>query len=357
MNDLKKILKNMRTHLMTGVSYMIPFVVAGGIIMAFSVMFSGKAGVPESNLLSGLWTIGVGGFRLMIPILAGYIAYSISGRPGIAPAAIAALIGNDLKAGFFGAIIAGILAGIIVYYIKKIKVPKVVKSIMPIIIIPVITTLIVGGLMYFVIGAPLGSFSENLTGFLSNLQGSNIIVLGIIFGAMIAFDMGGPINKAAYAFTIMTIGSGIYTVAGPSSVAVCTPPIAMGVASMIAPNKYTEGEKEAGKAALLMGAMGLTEGAIPFAAADPLKVIPSIMIGTAASATTAFLLGVETMVAWGGLIVLPVVQGVISWLISLLVGIVVTTLIVNTIKKPICDTDSEDIEEGEVCEELEISFE
>lgn len=333
MSDLLVILKDTRKHLMTGVSYMIPFVVAGGIILAASVMLSGKGAVPDTKFLKDLFDIGVVGFTLMVPILAAYIGFSIADRPALAPAAIAGMVGAKMGAGFFGGIIAGLLAGIVVFYLKKIKVPSVFRSVMPIFVIPIIGTLICAGLMMWVLGAPIASLTSSLTEWLRGFQSGSIVVLATIMGLMIAFDMGGPVNKVAYAFAVLCVGEHIYNVAGISAVAVAVPSVGMGLASLLGGGRlYNHEEREAGKASLLMGCVGITEGAIPFAAADPLRVIPSIMFGTACGAVTAALLGVECYAAWGGLIVLPVVNGKMGFVIALAVGSVVTALCVNFLK-------------------------
>lgn len=356
MNDLKEILKGTRQHLMTGVSYMIPFVVAGGILLALSVVLYGQGAVPtEGTWLYDLFFIGVRGFELMIPILAGFIAYSIAERPGIAPAAIAAAVGNVMGAGFFGAIIAGFLAGIVVYYLKKIKVPPVFRSVMPIFVIPIIGTFVVAGLMQWVIGAPIAALQVGLTNWLSGISEGNIIVLAIIMGLMNAFDMGGPVNKVAYAFTIMAVSQGLYKIGGINAVGVTVPPIGMGLATLLAPKKYTTEEKEAGKASILMGCVGITEGAIPFAAADPLKVIPSIMVGAAVGCATAAILSVENMVAWGGLIVIMAVKGKMAYVIAIIVGSLTAALMVNALKKPVSER-SEKTEESST-EDIDLSFE
>ncbi|PJC85038.1 PTS fructose-like transporter subunit EIIC [Vibrio sp. HA2012] len=334
MNDIISILKNTRQHLMTGVSHMIPFVVAGGILLAASVMLYGKGAVPEEGTwLHDLFFIGVAGFQLMVPILAAYIGYSIADRSALAPSAIAAFIGaNMYNTGFFGAIFAGILGGIVVHYLKKIKVPAFARSIMPIFVIPIIGTFITAGAIVWGIGEPIGSATAALTGFLKGMQDSSIVVLAIIMGLMIAFDMGGPVNKVAYAFVILCVGEGIYNVAGISSVAVAVPSVGMGLATFMNKKLYAADEQEAGRASILMGTMGITEGAIPFAAADPLRVLPSIMIGTACGSVIAAVLGVKSFAAWGGLIVLPVVEGRFSFIIALAAGSVVTALMVNFLK-------------------------
>ncbi|MCG7488037.1 PTS fructose transporter subunit EIIC [Vibrio sp. Of14-4] len=351
MNDLITILKDTRRHLMTGVSHMIPFVVAGGILLATSVMLYGEGAVPkEGTRLHDLFSIGVAGFQLMIPILAAYIGYSIADRSALAPSAIAAFIGaNMYNTGFFGAIFAGLLGGIVVFYLKKIKVPPFARSIMPIFVIPIIGTFITAGAIVWGIGEPIGNATAALTDFLKSMQNESIILLAIIMGGMIAFDMGGPVNKVAFAFVILCVGEGIYNVAGISSVAIAIPPIGMGLATFLNKKLYDSSEQEAGRASILMGTMGITEGAIPFAAGDPIRVIPSIMIGTATGAVTAALIGVESYAAWGGLIVLPVVDGRIGFILALAVGSFVTALLVNFLKarRPVieeAEEESDDID-------------
>lgn len=350
MNDILTIMKNIRRHLMSGVSYMIPFVVAGGILLAVSVALYGQPGVPpEKTFLNDVYNIGVAGFTLMVPILAAFIAFSIADRAGIAPGAIGGLIAFNIGAGFLGGIVAGLVAGILVFYLKKIKVPKDMRSVMPIFVIPIVGTFVTAGLVKWVIGAPIAGFMTSMTHGLKGLGTGNQILLGAIIGLMMAFDMGGPVNKVAFAFGVGTVSAGIYTVAGPMAVAISTPPIGMAIATFLAPKKYTIEERASGKAALIMGCIGITEGAIPFAAADPIKVIPSLMVGGAIGTAMAMVFGVENHVAWGGLIVIPVVKNIGGLLVSLAVGSTITALMVNLLKKPVSqrsgnNTDSEDVE-------------
>ncbi|WBL70829.1 PTS fructose transporter subunit EIIC [Serratia liquefaciens] len=335
MNDLIGILKNTRQHLMTGVSHMIPFVVAGGILLAVSVMLYGKGAVPAAATdpnLKKLFDIGVAGLTLMVPFLAAYIGYSISDRSALAPSAIGAWVGASFGAGFFGAIIAGLLGGIIVFYLKKIPVPKILRSVMPIFVIPIIGTLFTAGIMMWGLGEPVGALTNGLTHWLQGMQQGSIILLAIIMGLMLAFDMGGPVNKVAYAFMLICVAQGVYSVVAIAAVAIATPPLGLGFATLIGRKYYSSEEREAGKAALLMGCVGVTEGAIPFAAADPLRVIPSIMIGSACAAVTAALAGAQCYAGWGGLIVLPVVEGKLGFVAALIVGMVVTALLVNLLK-------------------------
>lgn len=317
---------------MTGVSYMIPFVVSGGILLALAVMLHGKGAVPDAGLAKDIFTVGLAGFALMIPILAAYIGFSIADRAAIAPSAIAAWIGNQYGAGFIGAIVAGMIGGIVVFYLKKMRVPPAMRSVMPIFVIPIVGTVVAAGSMMWLLAEPVASATASLTIWLKGLQSGSVIVLAIVMGLMVAFDMGGPVNKVAYAFVVLCVGERLFNVAGISSVAVAVPSLGMGLASLVARSQYSDAEREAGKASLIMGSVGITEGAIPFAVGDPLRVIPSIMVGTACGAVTAAVLGVECFAAWGGLIVLPVVTGRVGFVLALVVGSVVTAGMVTFLK-------------------------
>lgn len=364
--DLKMIFKNTRQHLMTGVSYMIPFVVAGGVLLALSVLLYGNAAAPpEGTWLYGLFNIGSAGLGLMVPILAAYIAFSIADRPGIAPGAIGGYLANQIGAGFLGGLVAGLVAGIVVFYLKKIKVPSIMRSVMPIFVIPLVGTFIVGGLMTWVIGTPIAGLMTGLRSWLEGLGTGNLILLGIILGAMIAFDMGGPVNKVAFSFGVAMVGT-IDPATGMAApialkimaaigVAICVPPIGMGVATLLSPKKYTSEEREAGKAGIFMGLIGITEGAIPFAASDPLRVIPSIIAGSATGAVTSLLIGAGNPAPWGGWIVLPVASGKIGYMIATLVGVAVTALLVNVLRKPVKEV-TVNKENGKE-EEVELDFE
>lgn len=344
MDDLKGLFKNTRQHLMTGVSYMIPFVVAGGVLLALSVLLYGSAAVPpKGTALNDLFSIGAAGLGLMVPILAGFIAFSMVDRPGIAPGVIGGYLAGQIGAGFLGGIVAGLFAGLVVFYLKKIKVPSVMRSVMPIFVIPLIGTFLVGGLMVWVVGQPIAGVMVAMKAWLEGLGTGNLVLLGVVLGLMIAFDMGGPVNKVAYAFGVAMVGTidpatgmaapiALKIMAG-IGVAICTPPIGMGIATLLAPKKYTIEEKEAGKAGILMGLIGITEGAIPFAASDPFRVIPSIMVGSAVGSVTAMLLGAGNPAPWGGWIVLPVAKGGFGYVIATLVGVAVTALMVNALKK------------------------
>ena len=349
-----ELLKDTRKHLVTGVSYMLPFVVAGGVLLALSVMLSGTPSAPESGILKDIWDIGVGGMSLFVPIMGGFIAFSMVDRPGIAPGAIGAYLANSIGAGFLGGMLAGILAGIVVYYLKRIKVPPIMRSIMPIFIIPLVGTLVVGGLIVWVLGIPIAALMTALTTWLSGMSGTSKIVLGIILGSMIAFDMGGPLNKVAFGFAVGLVATNPQVMAAVG-VAICTPPLGLALATFIAPKKFTTEEKESGKAAIIMGLIGITEGAIPFAAADPLRVIPSIMVGGAAGSVTSLLLNAANHAPWGGWIVLPVVENIFGYIIATIVGVVVTALMVSALKKPASELPIDTQED--LGDELDIDFE
>ncbi len=351
--------------IMNGVSYMVPFVVTGGLLIALALTLGGtptEAGlvVEDGTFWKAIENIGGAAMSFMVPILAGYIAYSIADRPGLVPGMIGgyisvtpALYGSEqASAGFLGGIIAGLMAGYIALGIKKIKVPKAMQSVMPIIFIPIISTVIVGLVFIYLIGAPIATLFEALTTWMASLQGANSILLAVIVGFMIAFDMGGPLNKVAFLFGVGLISEGQYAVMGMVAVAVCVPPIALGIASHILKDKFDEADRQAGKAAATMGFFGITEGAIPFAAKDPLRVIPSIMVGTAIGTIPAALFNVGGRVAHGGPIVaiLGGVENVFMFFVSVIIGVVATIIILNFVKKPlpqvaVSDSGSVDLDE------------
>jgi len=345
-------------HLMNGVSYMIPFIVVGGLLIAIALTLGGEQTpggivIPEDSFWSKINALGEASFSFMVPILAGFIAYSIADRPGLAPGIIGGFIavngsfyGTEADAGFIGGIIAGFLAGYVVLALKKIKVPAAVQPVMPIIFIPIFGTLIVGLLFIFVIGAPVSAVFESLTNWLEGMQGASSIFLALILGAMIAVDMGGPFNKVAFLFGSAMIAEGNYEIMGPIAVAICIPPLGMGLATFLRKQKYQPAEREAGKASFTMGLFGITEGAIPFAAQDPLRVIPSIVVGSMVGSVIAMMSSVGNHVAHGGPIVavLGAVDNVLMFFVAAIIGTIVTAFMVNFLKK---DVHSEDIQMGE----------
>jgi fructose-specific PTS system IIC-like component len=346
----------LRGYLMTGVSHMIPIVVIGGVLIALSIALSGVEAGTGANVtnpyLLKMLNIGVAAFGLMVPILAGFIAFGIADRPGLAPGLVGGALANEIGAGFLGGIIAGFIAGYTARWIKSWKVPNSLRALMPIFVIPLLGSLVVGVCMY-IIGAPISNLMEAMTNGLRNMGEGNAVLLAIVMGCMIAFDMGGPVNKVAFLFGAAMISEGVYTVMGPVAVAICVPPLAMGVATLLKPNKYSEAEKEAGKGALAMGLIGITEGAIPFAAADPVRVIPSIMTGSAVGAVIAALGKVGDHAPHGGPIVLPVVDNKLMFVIAILVGTTVSALMVNALKKEVTEESAEQVT-GNV--EIEVSF-
>ncbi|MGW7850515.1 fructose-specific PTS transporter subunit EIIC [Staphylococcus xylosus] len=334
-------------HLMNGVSFMVPFIVVGGLLMAIALTIGGEATlkglvIPEDSFWKSVENIGNLAFSFMVPILAGYIAMSIADKPGLVPGMIGGAIaadgsfyGSDAGAGFLGGIVAGFIAGYIAKWIKNVKIPKVMAPIMPIIIIPIISSLIVGLIFIFLIGAPIASIFEALTTWLKGMQGTNIVILALIIGAMIAFDMGGPVNKVAFLFGSALIAEGNYAVMGMVAVAVCTPPIGLGLATFINKRKFNKGEVEMGKASFTMGLFGITEGAIPFAAQDPLRIIPSNMVGAMVAAAIAAIGGVGDRVAHGGPIVavLGGIDQILWFFIAVIVGSLVTMSSVLFLRK------------------------
>ena len=360
-------------HLMNGVSFMVPFIVVGGLLMAIALTLGGEASskglvIPEDSFWKSIENIGSLAFSFMVPILAGYIAVSIADKPGLVPGMIGGAIaadgsfyGSDAGAGFLGGIVAGFIAGYIAKWIKNIKVPKAMAPIMPIIIIPIISSLLVGLIFIFLIGAPIASIFEGLTTWLKSMQGTNIIILALIVGAMIAFDMGGPVNKVAFLFGSALIAEGNYAVMGMVAVAVCTPPIGLGLATFINKRKFNKGEIEMGKASFTMGLFGITEGAIPFAAQDPFRIIPSNMIGAMVAAVIAAIGGVGDRVAHGGPIVavLGGIDQILWFFIAVIIGSIVTMSVVLILRRqtPSLAVDTNNIEMGMDQSENEIETE
>lgn len=344
-------LKELRKHLLTGVSFAIPFIACGGILIAAALAFAprGANNAPDPSGVPALWfmlRIGVLSFKLMLAILGAYIAYSIAGKPALVAGAIGGFLCNDLNvlaffpdpskkevsAGFLGAIVAGLLAGYLVKGIKAIPTHKLIKPIMPILVIPILSSLIVGGAMMLVLGPPIAHLMVWLGEQLQSLQTGNAIVLAMVLGAMIAFDMGGPVNKAAFFFASGLIGSGNITVMGAVAAAICTPPLGMGLATLIMRKNWREEERESGLAALGMGMIGITEGAIPFAASDPLRVIPCIVLGSMTASTIAMLGHVGDHAPHGGPIVLPVVENRLMFVVAIVAGMAVTAVAINVVK-------------------------
>ncbi|MDD3224076.1 MAG: fructose-specific PTS transporter subunit EIIC [Clostridium sp.] len=360
-DEMPKVQKKEKTgvykHLMTGVSFMIPFVAAGGLLIALGFALGGIYVFDcPGTIAEALFVTGKGAFALMLPVLSGYIAYSIADRPGIAAGfvggafASGAIFSGQFLAkapasgtsGFLGALITGFLAGYIVLGIRKfIKLPKALDGLMPVLIIPLLSTAIIGLIYLFLLGTPLIAINTALLAWLKGLQGTNAAVLGLILGCMMAFDMGGPVNKAAYVFGTGTIVAGGSPIMAAVMVAGMTPPLGIALAStVLARKKFTESEREAGKAAWALGVSFITEGAIPFAAADPLRVIPSTMAGSAVAGAISMIFGCKLAVPHGGVWVLAipnVVTNLGGYLIALIAGTIVTGVVLSLLKKEVTE--------------------
>jgi PTS system fructose-specific IIC component len=342
---LKGVGNRLRTWLMTGVSYMIPFVAAGGLMIALAFMFGGAvvkvvggtyeghtyAAITDYSKLLGqagwagvMFEIGNVAFSMLVPILAGFIAYAIVDRPGIVPGIVSGLIASLVGAGYLGGLIGGLLAGGVVYVIMKLRLPRFLSALMPVLIIPLVSTVIVGGLMFLVVGEPVAAAQRGLTSWLNGLNGTNAALLGAVLGLMMAFDMGGPVNKVAYSFGLAGLASGNLTVMAAVMAAGMTPPIALALATVVRPKLFTPAERKAGNAAWLLGASFITEGAIPFAAADPLRVIPSLMTGSAVTGALSMQFGATSRAPHGGIWVIGLIGHPVQYVIALLAGILVS---------------------------------
>jgi fructose PTS system EIIBC or EIIC component len=330
-------------HLMTGVSYMLPFVVAGGLLIAIAFAIGGIYASDDANkgtLAWGLFQIGAkAGFALMIPALAGYISFSIADRPGLAPGMIGGVVAGSIGAGFLGGIAAGFLAGYATRWLNRVlRLPRNLEGLKPTLLLPLGGTLIVGLLMLFVVGAPVAVVLRALETWLKGMQSGSAAGLGALLGAMMAFDMGGPVNKAAYAFSTGLVASQVYRPMAAVMVAGMTPPLGLAVATWIFKDRFTKDEREAGKAAGVLGLSFITEGAIPFAARDPLRVIPALMLGSAIAGAISMASGVELRVPHGGAFVLPIPNAVThvgTYLVALVAGAAVTALTLRVTLKPV----------------------
>ncbi|OCG14615.1 PTS fructose transporter subunit EIIBC [Gilliamella sp. wkB292] len=349
--------KSVYKHLLTGVSYMLPMVVAGGLIIALSFAFgqfqevlktvtvleNGVEIVKQTlvNELVGephLKQIGDLAFSLMVPLLAGYIAYSIADRPGLAPGLVGGLLAVSTGAGFLGGIIIGYFAGYLALLITRyLPLPKTLEALKPILIVPLLATLITGLVMQFVVGTPIAWLMKTITVWLNTMNGANAIMLGALLGGMMCTDMGGPINKVAYAFGTGMISSQVYAPMAAVMAGGMVPPLAMGLATLIARKKFAKAEQESGKASLVLGLCFISEGAIPFAARDPLRVIPCCIVGGAITGGMALAFGSTLMTPHGGLFALAipgVVKPVGGYLLSILVGSIIAGVVYAVIKKP-----------------------
>ncbi|WP_427166904.1 PTS fructose transporter subunit IIABC [Streptomyces sp. C1-1] len=339
----------LRKWLMSGVSYMVPFVAAGGLLIALGFAIGGyKIKSAPSVMDHFVWTqtdswaalmfqIGAVAFGFLVPVLAGYIAYGMADRPGLVPGFVGGMIASTINAGFLGGLVAGLLAGGVVMAIQRIDIPAVLRGIMPVVVIPLISSAIVGFLMFVVVGKPIASAQKAMTDWLNGLSGSNAILLGALLGLMMCFDLGGPVNKVAYTFATAGIA-----VSNPSDSAMkimaavmaagMVPPLAMALATTIRGRLFTETERENGKAAWVLGASFISEGAIPFAAADPLRVIPSAMVGGAITGSLSMAFSATLRAPHGGIFVVPLIGNAFLYLIAIAVGVCVSTALVVVLK-------------------------
>lgn len=326
-------------HLLTGVSFMLPMVVAGGLLIALSFFFGLEAAKQEGSPAAVLSQVGAAAFALMVPVLAGYIAFSIADRPGLTPGLVGGLLATQLQAGFLGGIIAGFLAGYVARWLREaIQLPRNLEGLKPVLVLPLLSTLIVGLAMVYVIGKPVAFIMAAMTQFLQGLSGANAVLLGALLGGMMAIDMGGPINKAAYAFSVGLLSSNTYTPMAAVMAAGMTPPLALGLATFIARSRFTLQEREAGKAAAVLGLAFITEGAIPFAAKDPLRVIPCLALGSAVAGALSMLFGVSLRAPHGGVFVLAIpgaVSPVLPYAAAIVAGTVVSAVALSVFKRPL----------------------
>lgn len=336
-------------YLMNGVSHMIPFVVTGGLLIALALAVGGQpteAGmaIPPGSMWNKVLDVGVVAFTLMIPILAGYIAYAIADRPALTPGLIGGWIANngsfygaDAGTGFIGAIIAGLLVGYFVKWLTSIHYHKFIQPLVPIMIAPIVGSLFISSLFIFVIGAPIASLMDNMTALLTSMSSGNLVLLGIVLGGMAGFDMGGPFNKVAFLFSVGMIASGQTQFMGAMACAIPVAPLGMGLATILGRklNLFEASEIEAGKAAGAMGLVGISEGAIPFAAQDPMSVIPANVVGSMVAAVMAFSFGITNSVAHGGPVValLGAMNKPLLAIVCMIAGSVVTALLCVTLKK------------------------
>ena len=346
----------LRQWLMTGVSYVIPFVAAGGLLIALAFALGGYEIVqqpPVIEVVDGelvsrafdwfsatswaalMFHVGAAAFSFLVPILAGFIAFAMADRPALVPGIVGGYIATKINAGFLGGLVAGLIAGAIVLAIRRVNVPKSLRGIMPVVVIPLISTFVVGFLMYVVVGKPIAGLTANLTDWLNGLSGANAVLLGALLGLMMAFDMGGPVNKVAYAFAVAGLSTGTegsLKVMAAVMAAGMTPPLALALATVVRRNLFTEAEHENGRAAWVLGASFITEGAIPFAAADPLRVIPSIMAGSAVTGALSMAFDSTLRAPHGGIFVVPLIGNPLLYLLAILVGTVISTALVIALK-------------------------
>ncbi|NVI30762.1 fructose-specific PTS transporter subunit EIIC [Streptomyces sp. CAI-17] len=337
----------LRTWLMTGVSYMVPFVAAGGLLIALAFALGGyKIGDAPSVAEHFAWgeaaswaalmfQAGQAAFGFLVPVLAGFVAYGMADRPGLVPGFVGGAIAVTIDAGFLGGLVAGLLAGAVVAAIQRLTIPPVLRGIMPVVVIPLVSSAVVGFLMFVVVGGPIASFQKAMTDWLGGLSGTNAVLLGVLLGLMMCFDLGGPVNKVAYAFAVgglATPTDGSLKVMAAVMAAGMVPPLGMALATTVRARLFGKAERENGKAAWVLGASFISEGAIPFAAADPLRVIPSAMAGGAVTGALSMAFGATLRAPHGGLFVVPLIGNALLYVVAIAAGTVVTAALVVLLK-------------------------
>ncbi|RZD91008.1 PTS fructose transporter subunit IIABC [Streptomyces albidoflavus] len=337
----------LRTWLMTGVSYMVPFVAAGGLLIALAFALGGyKIGDAPSVAEHFAWgeaaswaalmfQTGQAAFGFLVPVLAGFVAYGMADRPGLVPGFVGGAIAVTIDAGFLGGLVAGLLAGAVVAAIQRLTLPPVLRGIMPVVVIPLVSSAVVGFLMFVVVGGPIASFQKAMTDWLGGLSGTNAVLLGVLLGLMMCFDLGGPVNKVAYAFAVgglATPTDGSLKVMAAVMAAGMVPPLGMALATTVRARLFGKAERENGKAAWVLGASFISEGAIPFAAADPLRVIPSAMAGGAVTGALSMAFGATLRAPHGGLFVVPLIGNALLYVVAIAAGTVVTAALVVLLK-------------------------
>ncbi|MFI8358299.1 PTS fructose transporter subunit IIABC [Streptomyces cyaneofuscatus] len=337
----------LRTYLMSGVSYMVPFVAAGGLLIALSFAIGGYEIADAKSVADHFvwgqadsWAallnqIGSAAFGFLVPVLAGYIAYGMADRPALVPGFVGGAIALTVDAGFLGGLVAGLLAGAVVMAIQRVPVHATLRGIMPVLVIPLIASAVVGFLMFIVVGKPIAALQSALTDWLNGLSGSNAVILGVVLGLMMCFDMGGPLNKVAYAFAVGGLADptdGSLKVMAAVMAAGMVPPLAMALATTVRKKLFTKTERENGRAAWVLGASFITEGAIPFAAADPLRVIPSVMAGGAVTGALSMAFGCTLRAPHGGIFVVPLIGEPFLYLLAIAAGTLVATALVVLLK-------------------------
>lgn len=339
-----------KKHLLTGVSYMIPVVVAGGLCMALAKIIGGPlVGDAPGTIGFMINAIGAAAMTFVVPVMTAFIAYSIADRPGIAPGLTVGLISTNIKAGFLGGIFAGLLVGFLILLIRKyVKPPKAMQGLMPIVFIPFIATLVVGLLMLGVLGGPIAAIQDAILGWMKSMADGSRFVLGAIIGGMMGFDLGGPINKTASLFANGLMAEKIFEPEAAKIVGGMVPPLGVALSVFASRSRYSKAEREAAKAAVPLGLCFITEGVLPFAASDPLRVIPACVVGSATAAALTMFWGVASTIPHGGIFVVPFMVHPLLFLVALCVGSTVTAAILSLLKPVKAEDEDEEVVEKEV---------